>query len=130
MQRNLAWIVVAGAVLSAAGCAQQYHWYQGGDCCTPYSYCPPAPLPYAPYYGCPTPIASSYVGSAHTVSRSNSTGPPQRAPEPPRADEGASPTIEPVAFSVSTSDPRSTPTLSPVVRGLKAVAARRALRLD
>ena len=130
MQRNMAWIVVAGAVLSAAGCAQQYHWYQGGNCCTPYSYCPPAPLPYTPYHGCPTPIASSYVGSVHTVSRPSAAEPPQRAPESTHAEEGASPTIEPVAFSVSTSDPRTTPTLSPVVRGLKAVAARCTHRQD
>lgn len=30
----------------------------------PRDYCPPAPLPYATYHGCPTPIASSYADGA------------------------------------------------------------------
>ena len=54
---------VLGALLAitiVAGCARQYHWYRCGCDCVNYNYCPPAPLPYAPYCSCPTPIANQY----------------------------------------------------------------------
>jgi hypothetical protein len=39
-------------LLLAGGCASAYHAYPCGS--VPYCYCPPAPLPYASYCGCPT----------------------------------------------------------------------------
>ena len=41
-----------------SGCATAYHQYPSG--CVSYGYCPPAPLPYATYSGCPTPVATTF----------------------------------------------------------------------
>lgn len=48
------------AMALVIGCARQYHLYDCGCGCVNYRYCPPAPLPYAPYDSCPTPIATCY----------------------------------------------------------------------
>ena len=102
MHQNLKNIVLAGVALSAGGCAQQYHWYQGGRCCTPYTYCHPAPLPYTPYHGCPTPIASSYAGHAYVRSA------PVRQPnEHPSSDPTA---------AVSVSEVVDLPTITSIAR--------------
>jgi len=47
-------------LLVTGGCASAYHAHPCG--CVPYCYCPPAPLPYASYCGCPTPLAASIDG--------------------------------------------------------------------
>ena len=56
-------IIVAGMLLClpSIGCAPQYHWYGRGCSCIRYDYCPPTPLPYTTYCGCPTPVASCYA---------------------------------------------------------------------
>lgn len=60
--RRYPWIalVLLLAITLIVGCARQYHWYRCGCDCVNYHYCPPAPLPYSPYCGCPTPVSSSY----------------------------------------------------------------------
>ena len=52
---------VAGllAVLALSGCAPAYNSYRDG--CVPYNHCPPPPLPYTSYSGCPTPVAERYA---------------------------------------------------------------------
>ena len=55
------WKLLGGALIVVLpGCATAYHDYS--DCCIPYLYCPPRPLPHVPYDGChcPTPAASQY----------------------------------------------------------------------
>ncbi|MEX0702598.1 MAG: hypothetical protein WD069_10930 [Planctomycetales bacterium] len=74
------------ALLAAGGCAPQYHWYRGGGCCVGYGYCPPAPLPYTSYSGCPTPVASGYawrqpMGAIATIPAADA-GVPDAALEP------------------------------------------------
>ena len=90
-------IAIAAAVI-AGGCAQQYHCYRDGPCCTGYSYCTPAPLPYTPYRGCPTPVASSYVGRVGYAPVA-----PQASPNEPQtpsdASEPAAPALETASFS-------------------------------
>lgn len=49
------------------GCAHQYHCNQDDRCCTNYRYCTPSPLPYTGYRGCPTPLASTYVGRTYVA---------------------------------------------------------------
>jgi hypothetical protein len=48
-------------LVGLSGCAAGYHRYPCG--CVPYGYRRPAPLPYASYCGCSTPIASSYAAT-------------------------------------------------------------------
>ena len=55
------WTLLGVALMvSLSGCAAAYHDYP--DCCIPYLYCPPPPLPYTAYEGChcPTPGASQH----------------------------------------------------------------------
>ena len=47
------------AVLALSGCAPAYNSYSDG--CVPYNHCPPPPLPYTSYSGCPTPVAERYA---------------------------------------------------------------------
>lgn len=58
---RLWWLAGVALAVSLAGCAAAYQEY--ADCCIPYSYCVPQPLPYATYEDChcPTPVASRYV---------------------------------------------------------------------
>jgi hypothetical protein len=51
-----------GAVVlaTALGCAAAYHDYPCGS--VQYGYCPPAPLPYAGYDACLTPVAVEHLG--------------------------------------------------------------------
>ena len=51
-------LFVALATVAVSGCAAAYHAYADG--CVPYEYCPPAPLPYACYQACPTPVAACH----------------------------------------------------------------------
>ena len=63
-------------VLLAGGCARPYHWYRCGGCVN-YEYCPPAPLPYTFYDGCPTPVSNAYhelLGSRLEVSAKRGDG--------------------------------------------------------
>ena len=50
-----------GLLFLTVGCAPAYHSYRCASNCIPYDYCPPAPLPYTMYCGCPTPVASCYA---------------------------------------------------------------------
>lgn len=58
--RRWATLTTLLATILIIGCAKQYHWYDCGCDCVNYRYCQPSPLPYAPYCGCPTPVAQSY----------------------------------------------------------------------
>jgi len=53
-------LLVLAMLVFLAGCASAYHDY--ADCCIPYRYCAPRPLPCVPYDNChcPTPGASDY----------------------------------------------------------------------
>ena len=53
------WLLICvGLLFLTVGCAPAYHSYRPACSCIPYDYCPPAPLPYPLYCGCPTPVAS------------------------------------------------------------------------
>jgi hypothetical protein len=56
--RKLGNLSLLALLLGAIGCAAAYHDYPCG--CPPYGYCPPSPLPYTVYCGCPTPAAMHY----------------------------------------------------------------------
>jgi hypothetical protein len=83
-------LICAGLLLLTVGCAPAYHAYRCDCSCLPYAYCPPAPLPYTTYCGCPTPVASCYAnravpreslrgeGTEQTDSGPATDGPPNR----------------------------------------------------
>jgi hypothetical protein len=56
--KSIAIFFVATLVIVLSGCARAHDQYRWG--CITYGYCPPAPLPYASYCGCPTPLAEAY----------------------------------------------------------------------
>lgn len=60
-------LVVLGLLVSSIGCATAYHDY--ADCCIPYRYCVPAPLPHVFYESChcPTPVGSRYAQAQDVV---------------------------------------------------------------
>jgi hypothetical protein len=62
-------------VVFLSGCASAYHDY--ADCCVPYRYCQPRPLPYVAYQGChcPTPAGSQYSDLQTGVLRAGSADP-------------------------------------------------------
>ena len=75
---SLMWKLSGVALLiSLSGCAAGYHDYS--DCCIPYLYCTPQPLPYVSYEGghCPTPGASVYFPQHDT---SDTSGPASDVP--------------------------------------------------
>ncbi|MEI6502756.1 MAG: hypothetical protein WCP21_17240 [Armatimonadota bacterium] len=79
--RFCSWISV-GLLLLCVGCAPAYHSYQCDCSCLPYGYCPPAPLPYTTYCGCPTPVASSYSDLAVPGEAARSVGTAQQESGP------------------------------------------------
>ena len=112
-------LIAATAAFVMGGCARQYHCYQDGPCCTGYHYCTPAPLPYAAYRGCPTPVASSYVGRAGYAPVTPPASPdkpatPSGTAEPPPP---APPTLEPASFT-SEARPVRPISDSPFLKGL------------
>lgn len=54
-------LLIAAMVVLFSGCASAYHDY--ADCCIPYCYCRPRPLPYVSYQGCHCPLP---VGTQHS----------------------------------------------------------------
>ncbi len=86
------WVAVVGIGL-LSGCATAYHDYS--DCCIPYLYCRPSPLPFVNYEGChcPTPGASQYLGQQQAISSSSSplADAPTPAPAPPSGDSPVAP---------------------------------------
>lgn len=54
-------LICVGLLFLTVGCAPAYHAYRSECSCVPYDYCPPAPLPYTTYCGCPTQMASGCV---------------------------------------------------------------------
>lgn len=65
--------MIGVSLLGLSGCAGAYHAYPDG--CVQYGYCPPRPLAYTAYHGCPTPIAARFAA----VSRGSPTAPPSEA---------------------------------------------------
>lgn len=66
-------------LVGVAGCAADYHRY---TCpCVRYRYCPPAPLPYTVYGGCPSPAVLNF----------------RNMPKLPDQDQNDSETVEPSA---------------------------------
>ncbi len=57
-------LICVGLLFLTLGCASAYHSYRCASSCIPYHYCPPAPLPYTMYCGCPTPVASCNANCA------------------------------------------------------------------
>jgi hypothetical protein len=57
-RRCIGWLA-ASLLIASCGCAAAYHDYPCG--CVPYGYCPSAPLRYAAYDACLTPVAACYV---------------------------------------------------------------------
>lgn len=59
--RMSAILVLLGIALTIAfsGCAGAYHDYS--DCCIPYLYCAPPPLPYVTYEDCHCPTPGALV---------------------------------------------------------------------
>jgi hypothetical protein len=53
-------VCVALAALTV-GCAPAHHSHRDRCHCIEYGYCPPAPLPYTTYCGCPTPVAAGHA---------------------------------------------------------------------
>ena len=49
--RQLTATILFSVLLTTAGCAPAYHWYD--ECRVPCKYCAPNPLPYSTYCGCP-----------------------------------------------------------------------------
>ena len=77
------------ATVLIVGCAQQYHWYDCGCSCVDYRYCPPGPLPYAPYCSCPTPIAESYnfqLAHPSSADTSQAWSEPESMVDPPQPE--------------------------------------------
>jgi hypothetical protein len=56
--RHVCNLFLLAVPVSVSGGAAAYHDYACG--CPPYGYCPPSPLPYTGYCGCPTPAALHY----------------------------------------------------------------------
>lgn len=56
--RRVAHLSILLVLVSVAGCAADYHRYSCSG--VSYDYCPPAPLPYTVYCGCPTPAAMNH----------------------------------------------------------------------
>lgn len=89
---NLLTLVLAVAL---SGCASGYHDY--ADCCVPYRYCRPRPLPYVSYQGChcPTPLGSHWASSqsADSVPLGHERGAPLSPGKVSAASSDASPEI-------------------------------------
>jgi hypothetical protein len=85
--RPLIWVALA---LLPVGCAPAYHAYRPGCYgCIEYGYCPPSPLPYTSYGGCPTPVASGYADRvAPTSPRGRESPVPMEANEATHSDSG------------------------------------------
>lgn len=56
-------VVVLSLCVSLTGCATAYRDYPCG--CLEYGYCPPPPLAYTAYSGCPSPLAATYSPVPH-----------------------------------------------------------------
>jgi hypothetical protein len=58
------------------GCATPYHDY--ADCCIPYRYCTPTPLPHTFYEGChcQTPVGAQYADAQNSTAIEPAMAPP------------------------------------------------------
>ncbi len=88
MSRYSAWmgwrLLAAALAVLLSGCAGAGRDYS--DCCIPYLYCPPPPLPWVSYEGChcPTPVASRYGEPQSGYSAPSGDVPSETpAPRPP-----------------------------------------------